>query len=242
MRKGIALIFLTFLLLLYFSCAAGTDDNNSEGGNNGNPVAVKTGKVTFFNESSYSVRVLQDSFGGAELLVLNPGQTKTADVRTSDNNGVGSTFAIKYKYRIMDGTELASGQVEAEGLDPNVQLNIVIDENKSYTLQIPQPKNLEFPMAFIKILNASASQFELHHLGAAFKQAGNKNIPVPAGKTGVYQLDSSAEGTLYSGYTIHNVFQSVAMPDFTVKNNYIYDFTYDGSGVVKGREQKIIFN
>jgi hypothetical protein len=170
-----------------------------------------------------------------------PGETKKVDVRISDNYGIGSTFPVEYRYKVVDDPNLASGEVWAFGIDPNVQINVVIEENRSYTIQIPQPSNLEFPMAFAKILNSSAMQFELRYLGSAFKQAGNGNLPVPMGQTGVYQLSSTAEGNTISGYTVYSTFNSAEVPEFTAKNGYIYNFTYNGTTVQKTSEQKIVF-
>jgi hypothetical protein len=246
MKKRIYAVFLSSLLIYIAACpndtpSDGSSSNNNNSGNNGDSSALKTGKVTFFNESSYSVIVHQAAFSGPVLLELSPGRSKQVDVRASDNYGVGSTFPIEYRYRVVDGTDLASGDVWTNGIDPNVQLNIVIEENKSYTLQIPQPRNLEFPRAFVKILNVSAMQFELRYKGTAFKQAGNGNLPVPMGKTGVYEFSSTAEGKAVSGYTVHSSFEVTAVPDFTAKNSYIYNFTYNGTTVVKTGEQKIVF-
>jgi hypothetical protein len=224
-----------------FACAACPNDTTERNSANENPSKAKTGMVTFFNESSYSATVHQDFVSGAVLLELAPGQSKKIDVRVSDNYGVGSTFPVEYRHRIVDGTDLASGDVWANGIDPNVQLNQVIEEARSYTMQIPQPQNLEFPMAFVKILNASDMQFELHYLGTAFKQAGNGNLPVPVGKTGVYQLSSTAEGKPISGYTIHSTFKTTEVPAFSAKNSYIHSFTYNGMAATKTGEQKIVF-
>jgi hypothetical protein len=235
-EKGSIPVFLSIFLLLNLSCSTAT-----QSGNNGKGSQAKTGKITFFNESSYSVTVHQEFFSGPVLVELSPGQSKRVDVRVSDNYGIGSTFPIEYWYRVVDGTDLASGEVWANGIDPNVQLNLVVEENKSYTLQIPQPQDLEFPRAFVKILNASGMQFELQYLGTAFKQAGNGNLPVPAGKTGVYEFLSTAEGKPVSGYTVHTTFQPVPVPDFTAKNSYVYNFTYSGTAVTKTGEQKIVF-
>jgi hypothetical protein len=219
---------------------------NSTGGSNagkgdGTDPERHAGQVTFFNGSSYHATIHQDAFSGPVLLELSSGQSKKIGVRPSDNYGIGSTFSIEYRYAVVDGLDLASGTVWAEGIDPDVQLNHVIEENKSYTLQIPQPAYLEFSHAFIKILNASNIQFELRYLGTAFKQAGNGSLPAPAGKTGVYQFAAAGAGKAINGYTVHSTFQSAAVPDFTAKNSYIYDFTYNGASVVKTGEHKIVF-
>jgi hypothetical protein len=235
-KKRFLLIFLIIAILLpACSMKPSSDDEDETSG-------VRTGKVTFFNESSYSVTVHKDAFSGPVLIILNSGQSKTTDVRISDNYGVGSTFPIEYKYRVVDGTDMASGEVWANGIDPNIQLNLIIEEKKSYILQIPQPSELEFPMAFIKILNASDMQCELRYLGAAFTQAGNGNISISSGKTGVYQFSSSVEGQPVDGYTVHSTFKTAEVPHFTAKNSYIYNFVYNGTNVQKTSEQKIVFN
>ncbi|GBU28711.1 hypothetical protein R84B8_02271 [Treponema sp. R8-4-B8] len=238
--------FVLFLIIgLFFVACSDTNDNNNS--NNGNNLVVKTGKVTFFNESSYKVVVHQDAFSGPVLLELTAGGSQKVDVRTSDNYGVGSTFSIEYLYRINDAFDTESGDVIASGIDPNVQINFVIEENKSYVKQIPQPQNLEFRNAFIKIINSSSLQFELRYLGTVFKQTGNNNISVAPGKTGVYKLPLGteggipADGKLYQNYQIASTFENTAIPDFTAKNGFIYSFTYNGSSVVKTGEQTIIF-
>jgi hypothetical protein len=239
MKKRIKAVFLICFLVCITACPNDTADQKN--GTNENPPVVKIGKVTFFNESSYTATVHQDVFSGPVLVELSPGQSKKVDVRVSDNYGVGSTFPVEYSYKVVDGTDLASGEVWANGIDPNVQLNHVIEENRSYTLQIPQPQNLEFSRTFVKILNASDMQFELHYLGTAFTQAGNHNLPVPVGKTGVYEFSATVDGKQINGYTVHSTFKSVTVPDFTAKNSYIYSFTYNGTTVVKTGEQKIVF-
>jgi len=239
-------LFPFFLAALIFSACAADDGKNEnsgdDSGDNGNIPVVKTGRVTFFNESSYKVVVHQDAFSGPVLLELNAGQTKNVDVRASDNYGAGSTFSIEYLYRINDGFDTDSGEVIASGIDPNVQINFVIEENKSYTKQIPQPQNLEFRSAFIKILNSSNLQFELRYLGTGFKQTGNGNFSVAPGKTGVYRLDGIPDGgKLFQNYQAVSTFASTPVPDFTAENGFIYSFTYNGSSVTQTGTQTILF-
>jgi hypothetical protein len=241
--------FLSFIFLtLIFAACSGDQDNSNNNGNHNNGDNVKTGKVTFFNESSYKIVIHQDAFSGPVLLELSAGESKKVDVRISDNFGVGSTFSIEYLYRINDGFDTESGDVIASGIDPNVQINFVIEENKSYTKQIPPPQNLEFRNAFIKILNVSSLQFELRYFGTVFKQTGNGNIPVAPGKTGIYKLPLGTEGSipadgrLYRNYEAVSTFASTTIPDFTAKNGFIYSFTYNGSSVIKTGEQTIVFN
>jgi hypothetical protein len=248
MKKFIYFVLFVIINLMFVACSD-TDNSNK---NNDN-TAVKTGKVTFFNESSYKVVVHQDAFSGPVLLELNntTKRTDTIQVRTSDNYGIGSTFSIEYLYRINDDFDTESGEVIASGIDPNVQINFVIEENKSYTKQIPQPANLEFRSAFIKILNNSSLPFELKYLGTVFKQTGNGNISVASYKTGVYKLPLGTEGSipadgrLYHNYQVVSTFESTTIPDFTAENGFIYNFIYDRT-TVKKRDQKfedtIVFN
>ena len=246
MKNICYIMLLTIIGLIITACPAepanGNNNNTGNNGDNGTTVVVKTGRVTFFNESSYKVVVHQDAFSGPVLLELSGGETKRVDVRTSDNYGVGSTFSIEYLYRINDGFDTESGEVIASGIDPNVQINFVVEEDKSYTKQIPQPENLEFRSAFIKILNTSTLQCELKYLGTVFKQTGNGNISVAPGKTGVYKLDGiPTGGKLYQNYEVASTFANTAIPDFTAENGTIYSFTYNGTTVTQTGTQTILF-
>jgi hypothetical protein len=203
---------------------------------------TKTGSVTFFNESSYMIAVHQGVFSGPVLIELSSGQSKRVDIRISDNYGVGSTFCIEYRYKVVDGAGLASGEVWAYGIDPNVQINRVIEKNKTYTIQIPQPHDLDFPIAFVKIVNTSTTHFELAKQSTSYKQTGNGALSVPPGKTGVYKIESTSEGLAYNDFSVVSVFNTYPVPAFTAQNSYIYNFTYDGSRVTPGQSQQIIFH
>jgi len=242
MNRNPFYIFIVLTCLFMFACP--NDDNSNNNGNKNNDNNnVKIGRVTFFNESSYYVIIHQDAFSGPVLLELNAGQTKNVEVRTSNNHGVGSVFSIEYLYRVNDGFDTESGEVIASGIDPNVQINRVIEENKSYTIQIPQPKNLEFQSAFVKILNSASLQFEFRYLGSVFKQTGNGNIPVAPGKTGVYKLEGiPSGGKIIKDHQVVTTFQTTAIPEWNAMNGFIYSFTYDGSSVVQsGFPQSIVF-
>ena len=226
--------FILLPVLIFIACSE--DDNNN------NIIEVKTGRVTFFNESSYKVIVHRDAFSGPVLVELSAGQSRTLDVRVSDNSGVGTMFSIEYLYRITDGFDTESGDVIASGLDPNVQINRIVEENKSITIQIPQPNALEFRSAFIKILNSHNMPCEFRYMGNVFYQTGNGNIPVPPGKTGVYKLEGiPSEGKLYQNHQVFSNFIGTTIPDFTAMNGVIYSFTYNGSSVVKTGQQTIVF-
>jgi hypothetical protein len=238
MNKHILKIVFSFALLsyLFVSCDNTTEDNKNK------PEVIKTGKVTFFNESSYNIKIHRDSFSGPVLLELSSGANKKLDIRISDSHGFGTTFSIEYLYRINDAFDTDSGDIFASGLDFNVQINFVIEENKSYIKQIPQPTNLEFRSSFIKMLNAHNLPAEVRDWGRILQQAGNGIYPIAPGKTGVYRLSNiPVEGELLQNYLVVSTFDEVPIPDFTVKNGFIYSFTYNGSSVTKTGEQTIIF-
>jgi len=242
MKKFCYAVLFFIISLIIAACPAESDKDDNNNDNNGNNVDVKIGRITFFNESSYKVVIHQDAFSGPVLLELSAGESKRVDVRTSDNHGVGSTFSIEYLYRITDAFDTESGEVIASGIDPNVQINFVVEEDKSYTKQIPQPANLEFRSAFIKILNSGNLQCEFKYMGTVFKQTGNGNISVAPGKTGVYKLEGiPTGGKLFENYTVASTFESTTIPNFTAENGFIYSFAYDGSSVTKTGEQTIIF-
>jgi hypothetical protein len=228
-------------MVLLWGCENTTSTKEEPG-----PEQTKTGDITFFNVSSYVVTVHQDVFSGVVLLTLSSGQRKKITVPISDNYGNGSTFPVEYAYKVAGGSDIACGEVWAEhGIDPNIQITVVVEADKSYTKEIPQPHELDadFTAAFVRLVNASDLQIELNYLGQQFQQTGtNKVIPIPNGETGVYKFTSiPREGKLYSGYTLTSNFNSVPFPEFTAKPGYIYDFTYNGIGIVKTQEKNINF-
>ena len=237
-------LFVFILVCLFISCGNETDNTNE-----GNEVEkLKTGKVTFFNESSYTVKVHRDSFSGTVITQLSAGQTKTENVVISDSHGLGTTFSIEYLYKVTDGFDAESGEIFASGLDFNVQINRAIEENKSITIQIPQPGALEFRTAFMKILNSHNLPMELRYYGQSLKQAGNGLYPIASGKTGVYTLSELAMGGIpaggefeFTGFNIGSGMSTITVPAFNAQNGVIYNFTFNGSSVVKTGEQTIIF-
>ncbi|MCL2190612.1 MAG: hypothetical protein FWB79_01320 [Treponema sp.] len=223
------------LAFLFASCnnGLGTDDERD---------GLVTGRVTFFNESSYRVNVRRDSFSGPIEVELSSGETRTVDVRVSDH-ALGTTFAIEYLFQVTDGFDADSGDIFASGTDLNVQINRIIEENRSITIQIPQPTNLEFRTAFVRILNAHNLPIELRYFGSILRQDGTGNIPVAPGRTGVYRLNEIPAGgeRLFEGFRIVSTFATTLIPGFTAQNGVIYNFTYNGNSVTKTGEQTIIF-
>jgi hypothetical protein len=204
-----------------------------------------TAQVTFFNESSYSIGIHESHFDGPLLIdKLLPGNSFSVNLRPSDNYGSGSVFSVKYWRLVASGAELSSGDVWAGGIDPNMQISQNIEAGRSYIIQIPNPSKLELQETFIKILNASGKDFSLNYLSMVYYQAGegNKELPVPKGKVGVYKFDSKNGDVEIKGYTLRQgIEEYYPFPDFTAKNGYVYSFEFNGSSVEKTGEQNLIF-
>jgi len=226
--------FAPLLALLLLSC--GKHDIEDEN--------LQKGKVTFYNESRYEVSVNESSFDGRTLVEkLAPGSSLSVMLNPSDNYGVGTAFSMVYWYRVISDAEYACGDVWINGIDPNMQITQNIIGGKSYVIQIPPPEKLDFLGSFIKISNFSNMPIEFNHLSLFFKQAGNKELSVPSGKTGIYKVsDNDYYGeTEIKDYTITQVFETYPFPDFTAKNGYIYNFEFDGNTVTPKEEQKLTF-
>ncbi|MDR0707252.1 MAG: hypothetical protein LBF60_05170 [Treponema sp.] len=189
--------------------------------------------ITFKNDTQFYVQVHQVSFSGPVAAELAPGETVLIEVQPSANHGVGSTYCVTYQYNVADEADDYSGKVFAEGLDPNAQLTFDIQAGAAYAKQIPVPDGIEFSKAFVRIRNASTSvsasaapQFELAYYGTSYKQAGNQEVSVPMGKTGVYEF---APGDL-SNYRLQSVFNEIAMPSTQLQKGFIYDFIFTNEG------------
>lgn len=233
------ILFVIPLLFLLFGCSDSSGDN-SDSSTDEEP-KIQYGTILFFNESSYSVSVHADAFSGPVIVELASGESKSVSVRTSENYGIGSTFSIGFKTKIIDGYELSCGEIYAYGIDPNMQFNVNVEADKKYTLQIPQPSGLVYETAFIKILNASSNSFELTRNSVSYKQAGNGTLPVGIGEVGVYEIPSSATGTSFENYRVKSVFESYDIPSFSAVHSHIYSFSFDGTSVIKTGEQKIVY-
>jgi len=229
------LSFALFLIITFTFCENRlTNENEGE--------RLRTGRVTFFNESSYRVNVRRDAFSGPIVAKIPPNQPPvTVYVRVSDH-ALGTTFSIEYLYQVT-GPDTDSGDIFASGIDINVQINRVVEESRSVTIQIPQPANLEFKTAFIKITNTHNLPAELRRFGTIFSQAGTGNIPIAPGRTGVFRLDQipPGEGFLLHGFNIVSTFAVTPLPEFTAQNGFIYSFIFDGTSVRKTGERTIIF-
>jgi len=223
--------FAPLLALLALSCGKHNLDNSDY-----------LSSVTFFNSSSYSVTIHNESFSGPVLVdKLASGMSYSTTLNPSDNHGIGSVFSVEYWILVANYAECSCGDVWVSGIDPNVQIQRNIEAGNNDPITIPQPKSLELNEVFLKIRNTSDNSFELNLLGATFRQAGNGELTVPSGKVGIYKFESRSGETDIKGYTITQVLKpAYPFPEFTAKNGYIYNFKFDGNSIEIIGEQKII--
>ena len=218
--------FAPLLALLALSCGKQDSDNSA------------SSSVTFFNNSSYSVSIYEDSFSGPLLIdKLAPGMSYSTTLSPSYNYGSGSVFSVEYWYLVANHFECSCGDVWAGSIDINAQIFHNMEVDKEYVIQIPQPEELKLKAAFLKISNTSDKHFELNHLGTHFRQAGNGELPVPSGKVGVYKIVEEE----IKDYTIAQVSERYPFPEVIAKNGYIYNFEFDGNSVKIKEEQEMIF-
>jgi len=221
--------FVPLLALLALSCGEHSFDNSGY-----------LSSVTFFNNSPYHISIYSTSFSGPILVdKLTPGKSYNTTLSPSSNYGVGSVFSIEYWYLVANYGECSCGDVWTSSIDPDTQILRNIESGKNYVIEIPEPtEKFEFKEAFFKILNISDKPFKLRYLkNTSLRQAGNGELNVPKGKVGVYKIDGEKE---IKGYSIIQDNES-PLPEFTTKNNYIYDFEFDGDTVKIIGEQKITF-
>jgi len=203
------------------------------------PNSTLLAKVTFCNDSSYGVIIHQDNFDGAVLAELFPAQCLSLNVSPSDNYGIGSVFSVEYSRFIEDDLSVIVK-------DPDRQITQNIEAGKSYTISIPQPKNLDSQESFIKIQNASSMDFELNCLNNALLPI-NGELPVPSSKYGLY-IGSKVKNTAcfingeVSGLIVRQglIDAEFHIPEFTMENGYIYNFKFDGHEVIQKEPERIM--
>jgi hypothetical protein len=232
---------MPYLLALFFAVqflSCGKHDGLDE-----NPDLVR---VTFYNESSYSVTIYQDHFDGYILAEkLASGMSHTAKLSPSNNYGIGSTFSIEYWFMVANKTEISGGEdiwaSSGAEIDNQIPGNN-LEAGKSYTITIPQPANWRTSESFIRIVNKSENSIEFNHLGTFYRLDGSLENAVLRGKVGVYKVrkvDQSENYVEISGRTITQVSKSYPLPDFTAVDGHLYTFEFDGKEVKKIGDKKL---
>jgi len=216
--------------LLLVSCGNHTFDE---------PNSALQAKVTFCNDSSYSVTIHQDNFDGTVLAELIPAECRSINVSPSNNYGIGSVFSVEYWH-------LIENDILVGGKDPDRQITQNIEAGESYTISIPQPKNLDLRESFIKIQNASSMDFELNCLNNALRPI-NGELPVPSNKEGLYIGSKVKDTACFSNGEVSGLIVRQGLidavfpiPEFTMENGYIYNFKFDGYEVIQNEKERIM--
>jgi len=246
-------IFKAGLLVLIFASLFTACQNNLGRENVNETNMIQMGRVTFFNESSYRVRIRRDVFSGPIVVELGSGvdRSQTVDIRISGTHGLGTTFSVEYLLSIPDSLLLDSDNstdIFAIGHDFNVQINRVIEEGRHITIQIPQPQNLVSRSAFMAVKSTHNLPSTLFYFGQSIPQAGNGVLPITSGRTGIFTLNNLAVGGIpiggkfeFRGFSIRSGLNVTPVPAFTAGNGYIYEFIFDGTSVVFSRQWPLIF-
>ena len=237
--RGVFPLFMVVALLLV-SCEKNSVENNEE------VEIARTGRVHFFNESSYRVNVRLGSFVGVKLTEIPSGGSRTVDVRISDDHGLGTTFAMEFLFQVNGLLEIfdpAAGDIFIGGEDHAIQPNIIIVEGETHNVQIPQPQNLTARGAILAISNEHNLPADFRSLGGALRQTNN-NIPIQPGATGVFRIEQIPASGL--NLQVHSIWQganSIPFPaETTFLNGFIYRYYFNGTEVRQLRPpQTIVF-
>ena len=229
-NKSILTVFSIFLFLIILLASCKGPDDNSHG-----VEIARTGRVTFVNQSGYMVNIRLGNFSGIMLLEhLNSGSNMSANVRVSDPHGLGTTFAYEYLFRINDILQLFDpvyGDIFAIAQHLELQPNLIIEEGKSYTVQIPHPVNPSARNAHIAIINLHNQPVDFRNLGGALRQT-NTNIPIQPYMTGVYRIENIPQsGMSLQGHFIRQVSVTTPFPDTELMNGVLYRYSFDGTSV-----------
>jgi len=202
-----------FLINLFVSCE--NPANNNNGSKN------DYAKVTFSNDTQFYVKVYRDT---SILLFdeLAPGEKKTGNIRESIENHIGTTFRYSYRFKLSEPDDTFSGEAFADGDVGDLEETFVIENGKTYARKIPIPDNIIFNNAYIRIKNNISFNVMLRRVEGELLQHGNRELMIPAGKTGIYRIGRDFFNMSY--YTLRNVETPYNFPNLILEQGYIYDF------------------
>jgi hypothetical protein len=217
MKKDSLNIRAFYLLAVLFVISCDNPANNTS--NNGDD--PEYAKVQFINNTQFYVKVYRDT----TVLLFNelaPGESNTSNIRESTENNVGTTFHFSYRFKLTDPNDTFSGEAFADGTVGNLEETFVIEKGKEYSRNIPIPDNISFNEAYIRIKNDVPYNILLTRIGSQRLQLGNRELMIPSGKTGVYNIEKNYLNM--SDYTIQNVDSPHNFPQMTLEPGYVYDF------------------
>jgi len=219
MKKSIFFCLLTILLI---SCDNLTDNTNN---NRDDP---NYARVQFVNNTQFYVKVYRDT---TVLLFdeLAPGESNTGNIRESTENNVGTTFHFSYRFKLTEPNDTFSGDAFAVGTVGDLEETFVIEKGKEYSRNIPVPENISFNEAYIRVKNNVSYNILLTRIGSQRLQLGNRELMIPAGKTGIYNIDANYLNM--SDYALQNVDTPYNFPQMTLEPGYVYDFFLIEEGI-----------
>jgi hypothetical protein len=222
LKVCLRIVILSVLFIhLYVSC-----DNSPSNSDNDGKTTPDYAKVTFENNTQFHVSVYR--YPGAVLFFdeLAPGESRTGNVLDSVENHIGTTFRYLYRLKLSDANDDFSREAFAEGDVGDLEETFVItnENGVSYTRKIPIPINITFDNAYIRVKNDASFNVSLGRFGLRIYQEGNRELMVPAGRTGIYRI---GRNDLYMGdYSMINVETPYYFPVMTLETGFIYDFTF----------------
>jgi len=209
------MLFLIITFIMFASC------ENQSNNNNGAEIKPEYAQVTFKNNTQFYVEVYRDT---TILLFdeLAPGESRTSDIQGSVESHIGTTFRYSYRYKLAERDDSFSGEAFADGLTSGLEETFVIEKGNSYSRDIPVPENISFNYAYVRIKNDISYNIAFRRINSVLLQLGNKEIMIPAGKTGIYRLGKNELNI--SDYTLRNVEIPYYFPNLALVPGYIYDF------------------
>jgi hypothetical protein len=213
--------------------------------NNDNPYSPPTDNpavVTFFNESSFRVRIYKnlnpDSFDQTTLVCsLNAGQTVKTTHYASFDQVVGDVFYIRYGVLLADMQDTQTGKniyVDAERTLSNITHVVKSGETYFHTISQPPQGELRFVNGYIAVQNLSANQTRVERGSAILPNLDDNGdgLSLATGRIGYYEIsipfldDYINMNMLKAFYTSYTDF-----PAFVMDRGKLYRFTVRETGI-----------
>lgn len=214
-------LFCLLTIIFIVSCDNPTDKINKEND-------PEYARVQFVNNTQFYVKVYRDT---TVLLFdeLAPGKSNTGNIRESTDNNVGTTFHFSYRFKLTEPNDTFSGEAFAVGTVGDLEETFVIEKGKEYSRNIPIPENISFNEAYIRIKNKVSYNVLLTRIGSQRLQLGNRELMIPSGKTGIYNIENSYLNM--SDYHLQNVDIPYDFPQMTMEPGYVYDYFISEEGI-----------
>jgi len=213
-------------LFIFLSCQNSNDDNN--------PPAANQAKITFFNESTYSVDLyknLNPLHYDASALVdtFTPAETKVIGLYPSYDELLGDAFYPQYKIRLADLLQTGTVDIFVPAQRVLTNLTFVIKSGDRLTKTIPNPKTSEltFYHAYLIVKNNSKLSIQIIRGTNILTKADNNTVLLSPDNTGFYEIEFTPFDTVINMNQLY-VFtnENIPFPSFTVEKGKKYSFTF----------------